>query len=85
MSNVDVLQSTCAPVDLRFGCGPTVVLVNIRPKLSGAPLGYTLSLVEGTEVYKEFGKALWSDDGAIPATLKELVFIRTTIVNDCPT
>ena len=56
-----------------------------RPKLSGAPLAYTLAQVEGTEVYSDFGKALWSDDRKIPATLKELVFIRTSIVNECPT
>ena len=59
--------------------------MKVRPKLSGAPLGYTLSLVEGTEVYSDFGKALWSDDQSVPATLKELVFIRSSIVNDCPT
>jgi len=56
-----------------------------RPKLSGAPLAYTLAQVEGTEIYSDFGKALWSDDREIPATLKELVFIRTSIVNECPT
>ena len=57
-----------------------------RPKLSGAPLGYTVSLVEGTaESYKAFGKALWSEDRSVPARLKELIFIRTTIINQCPT
>ena len=57
-----------------------------RPKLSGAPLGYTLALVEGTtDSYQAFGSALWSDDRAVPATLKELVFLRTSIVNQCPT
>ena len=59
--------------------------MNIRPKLSGSPLGYTLALVEGSDVYKDFGKAIWSDDGAVAATLKEFVFIRSSIVNDCPT
>ena len=59
--------------------------MNPRPKLTGAPLGYTLSIVEGTEIYKDFGTELWSDTKAIPATLKELVFIRTSIVNECPT
>ena len=59
--------------------------MHIRPKLSGAPLGYTLSIVDGVDVYKDFGKALWSDDAAVPATLKELVFIRSSIVNECPT
>jgi alkylhydroperoxidase family enzyme len=57
-----------------------------RPKLSGAPLAYTLAKVEGTtDSYQAFGKALWADEGAIPATMKELVFIRSSIVNQCPT
>ncbi len=59
--------------------------MKIRPKLSGAPLGYTLALVDGTDVYSDFGKALWADDQAIEPTLKELVFIRSSIVNACPT
>ncbi|MEM7094551.1 MAG: hypothetical protein AAF567_16225 [Actinomycetota bacterium] len=59
--------------------------MKLRPKLSGAPLGYTLALVEGTEIYSDFGKVLWSDDQSVPATLKELLFIRTSIINDCPT
>ena len=56
-----------------------------RPKLSGAPLGYTLALVEGTDVYSDFGKALWADDTTVDVTLKELIFLRSSIVNDCPT
>ena len=59
--------------------------MKIRPKLTGAPMGYTLALVEGTDVYSTFGKTLWDDDREIEATLKELVFIRTSIVNECPT
>ncbi len=59
--------------------------MRIRHKLSGAPLAYTLANVEGTDVYTDFGKALWHDDRAVPATMKELVFIRTSIVNQCPT
>lgn len=59
--------------------------MKIRPKLAGAPLGYTLSIVEGTNIYSEFGKALWSDDQAVDPKLKELLFIRTTLINDCPT
>lgn len=58
----------------------------IRLKLSGAPLGYTLSKVDGaTDPYKAFGEAIWSDDGAVAPSLKELVFLRTSIVNECPT
>jgi hypothetical protein len=57
-----------------------------RPKLTGAPLGYTLALVEGTEThYKTFGSELWSDEQDVAATLKELVFLRSSIVNECPT
>jgi len=57
-----------------------------RVKLSGAPLGYTTALVEGTaDPYKTFGSELWGEDRAVPATLKELVFLRTSIVNECPT
>jgi alkylhydroperoxidase family enzyme len=60
--------------------------MNIRPKLSGAPLGYTLALVEGTGgAYKSFGEALWSDERAISARVKELIFLRCSIVNECPT
>ena len=60
--------------------------MNIRPKLSGAPLGYTLHQVEGLgDGYTSFGQALWSDERAVPATLKELVFLRSSVVNACPT
>ncbi len=57
-----------------------------RPKLSGAPLTYSLAQVEGTaEHYASFGAALWSDEQAVSATLKELVFLRSSIVNACHT
>jgi hypothetical protein len=57
-----------------------------RPKLSGAPLGYTLARVEGTaDAYTAFGKSLWSDQRFVSAALKELVFLRSSIVNECPT
>ena len=57
-----------------------------RPKLSGAPLAYTLHQVDGTtDHYAAFGKALWAEDGATSGRLKELVFIRSSIVNQCPT
>lgn len=60
--------------------------VNIRPKLTGAPLGYTLHKVDGTgDHYKAFGESLWDDGRAISAALKELVFLRCSIVNECPT
>ncbi len=60
--------------------------MSIRFKLSGAPLAYTQALVDGTaQPYKSFGTALWSEDRAVPARLKELIFLRSSIVNQCPT
>ncbi len=57
-----------------------------RYKLSGAPLGYTLAKVDGTaEPYGDFGTTLWSDDRLVSAVLKELVFLRCSIVNECHT
>ena len=58
----------------------------IRYKLAGAPLSYTMALVDGTaDNYKSFGSALWSDERELSAVVKELVFLRTSIVNECPT
>ena len=57
-----------------------------RPKLSGAPLAYTLQQVDGLgDGYQSFSASLWSDERAVPATLKELIFLRSSVVNDCPT
>jgi len=57
-----------------------------RLKLSGAPLGYTLALAEGTsDPYKEFGAALWAETLAVSLDLKELIFLRSSILNQCPT
>ena len=60
--------------------------MNIRPKLTGAPLAYTTAKVEGAaDAYRDFGAALWSDERLVPAVLKELVFLRCSVVNQCPT
>ncbi len=60
--------------------------MKIRPKLSGAPLAYTLAQVEGTaDHYQAFGKALWDDGRQVAATLKEFVFLRCSVVNECHT
>lgn len=60
--------------------------MKIRPKLSGAPLAYALAQVDGTaDLYQGFGKSLWADDRTVAATLKELIFLRTSIVNRCAT
>lgn len=48
-------------------------------------MAYTLALVEGADVYTDFGKALWSEDQRVDLKLKELVFCRSSIVNECPT
>lgn len=57
-----------------------------RPKLSGAPLAYAMAKVDDTaEPYKAFGMALWHETTAVPAALKELLFLRSSIVNRCPT
>ena len=60
--------------------------MKIRNKLSAAPLGYTLATVDGTaDPYGDFGTSLWHDDRKVSAVLKELVFLRCSIVNECPT
>ena len=60
--------------------------MKIRYKLSGAPLGYTLAKVDGTaDRYGDFGSNLWADDRQVSALLKELVFLRCSTVNECPT
>lgn len=60
--------------------------MKIRPKLSGAPLAYTMARVDGAgDHYQAFGTALWADDRLVPSTLKELVFLRSSIVNECHT
>jgi len=60
--------------------------MKIRPKLSGAPLAYTANLVDGTaDPLRAFSASLWADDRVVPARLKELVFLRTSIVNECHT
>ncbi len=57
-----------------------------RPKLSGSPLGYALDQVEGTaDAFSAFGAALWSTECAVSPMIKELVFTRTSIINQCPT
>jgi len=60
--------------------------MKIRPKLSGAPLAYTVNLIDGlADRLQAFSASLWADDRAVPARLKELVFLRTSILNECHT
>lgn len=57
-----------------------------RPKLTGAPLAYAMWRVDGTrDHYAAFGQALWGDDRSVAPRLKELLFLRCSIVNQCPT
>lgn len=77
-------RSTASPWS--EACANSLDSMNIRPKLTGAPLAYTTWLVDGTaDHYAAFGKALWSDDQEVSPALKELVFLRSSIVNECPT
>jgi adenine-specific DNA methylase len=60
--------------------------MTIPPKLSVAPLAYSLAKVDGTaDHYGAFSKVLWSDEQSVSAAMKELVFLRSSIVNECPT
>lgn len=57
-----------------------------RPKLTAAPMAYTMHLVDGTaDPFRAFGVSLWADERAISPRMKELVFVRSSIVNQCPT
>ena len=58
----------------------------IRPRLREAPYGYTIGLVPGLrETLGAFGDTLWHPDGRVSRRAKELVFLRTSIVNRCET
>lgn len=42
--------------------------------------------VDGTaDPYREFGTSLWRDERSVSAVLKELVFLRCSVVNECRT
>ena len=58
----------------------------MSPMLREAPYGYTLKLVPGApEAIEQLSAALWSPDGGVSPRTKELVFLRTSIVNKCET
>ena len=51
-----------------------------------APYGYTVGLVNGLpDALAGFVAALWNPAGAASERVKELVFLRTSMVNRCPT
>ncbi len=58
----------------------------VRPKVREAPYGYTLTLVPGAQdALARVTATLWDPGGAVPERLKELVFLRTSLVNQCQT
>lgn len=55
-----------------------------RPRVREAPFGYTTTLVSGAkEALAAYSAAIWSDEGTVPPRTKELIFLRTSIVNNC--
>jgi hypothetical protein len=57
-----------------------------RPALREAPYGYTVSLVNGLpDALAGFVATLWNPAGAATERVKELVFLRTSMVNHCDT
>jgi hypothetical protein len=53
-----------------------------RPSLREAPYGYTVGLVNGaTDALAAFSATLWNPAGAASERMKELVFLRTSMVN----
>lgn len=57
-----------------------------QPRVREAPFGYVQTLVPGVkEALASLSAALWHPDGSVPERLKELVFLRTSIINRCET
>ena len=57
-----------------------------RPKVREAPYGYTLTLVPcAKDALAGVTSALWAPVGAVSEQTKELVFLRTSLVNQCQT
>ncbi len=57
-----------------------------RPRVREAPYGHTLTLVpDAQDAFAAVTRALWDPAGAAPERAKELVFLRTSIVNLCDT
>lgn len=60
--------------------------MKIRPKLNVSPLGYTLYRVDGSaDPLNGFSKTLWAENREVSLRLKELVFMRCSIINHCDT
>ena len=57
-----------------------------RPGVRQAPYGHTLTLVPGAkDAFAGVTAALWDLQGTVSERVKELVFLRTSIVNLCDT
>ena len=58
----------------------------MTPTIREAPYGYTVRLVPGApEALEKLVATLWNPDGAVAPRVKELVFLRTSMVNQCET
>lgn len=58
--------------------------MNLRFKLAAAPVAYTLSQIpEARERQGALHEAIWAESGTVGARLKELVFLRTSMINRC--
>ena len=59
---------------------------DVGRRLRTAPYGYTVGLVPGLrEALDGFADTLWREDGRVSRRAKELVFLRTSVVNRCET
>lgn len=57
-----------------------------RPRIREAPFGHVLTLVPGAkEAQVSLSAALWHTGGSVSERVKELIFLRTSIVNRCET
>ena len=57
-----------------------------RPRVREAPYGHTLTLVPGAlAAFAGVTAALWDPQGGVPERVKELVFLRTSHLNQCDT
>lgn len=58
--------------------------MNLRFKLAAAPVAYTLSQIpQALEHQAELHEAIWAESGTVGNRAKELVFLRTSMINRC--
>ena len=64
--------------------GGNTMTQHARPRVREAPFGNTTTLVPGAkEALAGFSDAIWNPEGAVGELTKELIFLRTSIVNRC--